>query len=115
MNQQKKNNSIAEFLVANFGKIISILLLIHILIGFGFLLYNHYKADEKSIFKYEVVDGNKKYKSNEVYFGENFVLFFEGKSGTYEKNKTTIKIYSAYRVDTVQNKIRVITNDTVPN
>jgi hypothetical protein len=114
MNQEKKNN-IKDFIMSNFGKIISILLLVHILIGFGFLLYNRYKADDKVTYKYEVVDGNKKYKSNEVYFGNKFVLFFEGKSGTYEKNRNTVKIYSTYNVDTLGKKIIVTTNDTIPN
>jgi len=39
MNQGMKSK-INNFITSNFGKIIAILLLIHILIGLGFLLYN---------------------------------------------------------------------------
>jgi hypothetical protein len=109
-------NNIKSIIVANFSNIMTILLLTHILIGFGFLLHNQHKVDDKLSHKYEIMYDNKKYKSNELYLGNNFVLFFEGKSGTYEKNRNTIKIYSIYNIDTLGKKIIVrITNDTIPN
>jgi len=103
MNQVLRNNT-----RDNFGKIITILLLLHILIGFSFLLYNHLKPECKN-FKYEVIDGDKKYETNEVYFGDKFFLFFNGNMGTYESNDETIKVYSNYNIDTVDNKIKICT------
>lgn len=113
MNQETKN-SVIDFIKSNFGKIISVLLLIHILIGFGFLLYNKIK-ERKINYKYEIHDKEKTYQTNEVYFGDRFILFFEGDKGTYENSETTIKIYSDYKVDTNQTKINIITKDTTLN
>jgi hypothetical protein len=112
MNQETKNK-IGDFIISNFGKIISILLLIHIFIGFGFLLYN--KINQKKDYKYEIQDNKKNYKSNEVYFGDKFILFFEGGNGTYKDSEKMVKIYSDYKVDTNNNKINIITNDTTSN
>jgi hypothetical protein len=113
MNQETKNK-IGDFIISNFGKIISILLLIHIFIGFGFLLYNRIKNNDIK-YRYEIEDKEKQYKSNEVYFGDEFILFFEGADGTYEVNENTVKIYSYYVIDTIDNKIKIITKDTTLN
>jgi lipopolysaccharide export LptBFGC system permease protein LptF len=105
MNQETKNN-IREFIVNNFSKIITILLLLHIFIGFSFLLYNNLnpKCDN---FKYEIIDGDKKYNTNEVYLGDSFFLFFNGDMGTYESSDEVIKVYSDYQIDTIDDKIKI--------
>jgi len=108
MNHQKKTNRILVFFKENFKPILSVFLSVHVLIGFSFLLYNHHKKNKPN-YKYEIIHDKMNYKSNEVYFGEKFVLFFNGSAGTYEKNDETIKIYSDYQIDTVEGKIKVTT------
>jgi|LakMenEpi03Aug12_release.lakeMendotaPanAssembly.Ray.scaffolds.fasta_scaffold252248_2 hypothetical protein len=106
MNQETKTNRILEFFKENFKLILSVFLSVHILIGFSFLLYNHHKKD-KLEYKYEIINKDTNYKSNEVYFGEKFILFFNGDAGTYEDNEKTIKIYSDYQIDTIGVSIKV--------
>jgi len=108
MNQSLKNkiNELIEFVKNNVKLITSVLLSIHILIGLSFLLYNHYK-DDKIKYRYEIETKDTTYKSNEVYLGEDFILFFDGGNGVYENNEETIKIYNKYHIDTIGDKIKI--------
>lgn len=108
MNQLLKNkiNQLNEFTTNNLKLIIGTFLSIHILIGLSFLFYNHYKGIETK-YRYEIESKDTLYNSNEVYFGDKFILFFEGGKGLYENNNKTIKIYDTYQVDTIGDKIKI--------
>lgn len=66
---QDPKNEIYEFVKINFGKIITILLIIHILIGFCFLLHNHIKSIKEK-YRNEIRTEDKKYRINFIHFDD---------------------------------------------
>jgi hypothetical protein len=95
MNQLLKNN---------ITTVIALLLILHVGIGYSFLLYNKI-VTQNTTYKYIINVDGRTYQSNEVYCGNNSILFFNGFKGTYESNRNTIKISKNYRIDTINNKI----------
>ena len=86
--------------------LIKLLLIMHITVGFGFLLYN--RAVTKNItYKYMIKTEDKNYHTNEVYYGDESIIFFNGFKGTYESNRNTIKISKKYNIDTIGDKIMI--------
>lgn len=95
MNRLLKNNIVV---------LIKLLLILHITIGFGFLLYN-YTLTRNLKYKYIIKVEDKSYYTNEVYYGDNSIIFFNGFKATYESNRNTIKISKKYNIDTIGDKI----------
>ena len=95
MNRLLKNNIVI---------LIKLLLIIHIAIGFGFLLYN-YTVTKNITYKYIIKTEGKNYHTNEVYYGDESIIFFNGFKATYESNRNTIKISKKYNIDTIGDKI----------
>lgn len=84
--------------------LIKLLLIMHITVGFGFLLYNR-TVTKNITYKYMIKTEDKNYHTNEVYYGDESIIFFNGFKGTYESNRNTIKISKKYNIDTIDDKI----------
>lgn len=84
--------------------LIKLLLIMHITVGFGFLLYNR-TVTKNITYKYMIKTEDKNYHTNEVYYGDESIIFFNGFKGTYESNRNTIKISKKYNIDTIGDKI----------
>ena len=86
--------------------LIKLLLIMHITVGFGFLLYNR-TVTKNITYKYMIKTEDKNYHTNEVYYGDESIIFFNGFKGTYESNRNTIKISKKYNIDTIGDKIMI--------